>query len=119
MKFQLALVKSPRKVALKPVKERPPVRVRHDPPTLEEAVFAAQGLTEDQNEQAEIAATLMNVSPEQVRPLIKKAAAQKASGTRFIVSTGTGSQRTVVVERARTFRRPGAPAPLRPFGRTL
>ncbi|HVB89224.1 MAG TPA: hypothetical protein VND97_03405 [Beijerinckiaceae bacterium] len=112
-------MKSARKPAFKPAKDRPPVRVRYDPPTLEEAVFAAQGLTEDLKEQAEIAACLMDVAPDDVRPLILKAAAQKAAGTRLIVSSRPGAQRTVVVERTRTFRRPGALAPLRPFGRTL
>ena len=34
-----------------------PRRVRNDPPTLEEAIFAARGLTEDVQEQVEIAAT--------------------------------------------------------------
>ena len=112
-------VKSARKTATKPAKNRPPVRVRYDPPTLEEAVFAAQGLSDDLAEQTEIAAGLMDVTHEDVRPFILKAAAQKAAGTRLIVSSRPGSQRTVVVERARTFRRPGAVAPLRPFGRTL
>ena len=36
-----------------------PRRVRRDPPTLEEAIFAAAGITDDQSEQAEIAASLM------------------------------------------------------------
>ena len=31
-------------------------RVRRDPPTLEEAIFAAIGITDDQEQQAEIAA---------------------------------------------------------------
>jgi hypothetical protein len=30
-----------------------PRRVRRDPPTLEEAIFAAAGITDDQNEQAD------------------------------------------------------------------
>ena len=38
-----------------------PRRVRRDPPTLEEAIFAAIGITDDQNEQAEIAAALMGL----------------------------------------------------------
>ena len=33
-------------------------RVRRDPPTLEEAIFAAVGITDDQQQQAEIAAAL-------------------------------------------------------------
>jgi hypothetical protein len=82
------------------------VRVRYDPPTLDEAVFAAQGLSENLVEQAEIAAALMDVTVEEVRPLIQKAAARKANGSRLIVSSRPGSQRTVVVERARVIRRP-------------
>ena len=35
-------------------------RVRRDPPTLEEAIFAAVGITDDQQQQAEIAAALMS-----------------------------------------------------------
>ena len=34
-------------------------RVRHDPPTLEEAIAAAQGLSDELDEQIEIAAGLM------------------------------------------------------------
>ena len=36
-------------------------RVRHDPPTVEEAVQAAQGLTDELSEQIEIVASLMDV----------------------------------------------------------
>ena len=36
-------------------------RVRRDPPTLEEAIFAAIGITDDQDAQAEIAAALMGL----------------------------------------------------------
>ena len=36
-------------------------RVRRDPPTLEEAIFAAVGITEDPQQQAEIAAALMGL----------------------------------------------------------
>ena len=32
-------------------------RVRHDPPTLDEAIFAAVGITDDQDQQAEIASS--------------------------------------------------------------
>ena len=36
-------------------------RVRRDPPTLEEAIFAAVGITDDQEAQAEIASALMGL----------------------------------------------------------
>ena len=54
-------------------KPRPPVRVRHDPPTLPEAVFAAQGLTDDPDHQAAIAAELMGVDLEQARSAVAEA----------------------------------------------
>src|ERR1700736_5973832 len=38
-----------------------PRRVRRDPPTLDEAIFAAQGLTDDPQAQVEIAASLLGV----------------------------------------------------------
>jgi hypothetical protein len=43
-----------------------PRRVRRDPPTLDEAIFAAQGLTDDPQAQVEIAASLMDVPLESV-----------------------------------------------------
>ena len=43
-----------------------PRRVRRDPPTLDEAIFAAIGITDDQHAQAEIAASLMGL-PIEVR----------------------------------------------------
>ena len=41
-----------------------PRRVKHDPPTLEEAIFAARGLTDDVDAQVEIAAGLMEAEPD-------------------------------------------------------
>ena len=40
-------------------------RVRRDPPTLEDAVLAAQGLTDDVDGQIEIVTSLMQVSAEE------------------------------------------------------
>jgi hypothetical protein len=77
-----------------------PRRVRHDPPTLEEAIFAAVGITDDQNAQAEIAASLMGLPIETVQAEVKKAArpALGRSSTRVIAGE-QGAQRSVVVER--------------------
>ncbi len=50
-------------------------RVRHDPPTLEEAIFAARGLTDDVQEQVAIAAWLMELPPDEVRAALMKVAA--------------------------------------------
>jgi hypothetical protein len=83
-------------------KVRPPVRVRKDPPTLEEAVFAAQGFIDDPDQQAEFAATLMDMPIEEARPLVTKAlaAARRAQSREVAFATDrSGGQRAVVVER--------------------
>src|SRR5215469_11170779 len=77
-----------------------PRRVRHDPPTVAEAVTAARGLTDDVQEQIEIAASLIDLPPEQVKPEVLKAATttrKEASTVAFVGRAGT--PRTVVVER--------------------
>ena len=80
-----------------------PRRVRRDPPTLAEAIAAARGLTDDVKEQVEIAASLMDLSPDEVRPEVLRAAAA-ATSSRNVVSEiayvgRAGAPRTVVVER--------------------
>jgi hypothetical protein len=80
-----------------------PRRVRRDPPTLDEAIFAAQGLTDDPQQQVEIAASLMGVAPESVKTEIMKSGYNRTRPTRLI-SSGA-ARRTVVVEH-RVGRRP-------------
>ena len=78
-------------------------RVRDDAPTLEEAIAAAQGLTDELNEQAEIAASLIGLPADQVRNELLKAAAPRKAVTKSVVFTGAASApRTVVVERKGT-----------------
>lgn len=79
-------------------------RVRKDPPTLAEAIFAAQGITDDVQGQVEIAAALMGLPQEDVRVQVLKAKPASNQPTR-IISTERGAARTVVVER-RVMRRP-------------
>lgn len=88
-------------------------RVRHDPPTLDEAVAAASGLTDDVQQQVEIAAQLMDLPEEQVRAAVLRAKPARKE-TMTVAFTGTRSRgpRTVVVERI-TPRRPGQ---VRTFG---
>ena len=74
-------------------------RVRRDPPTLDEAIFAAIGITDDQNEQAEIAAALMGVPVETVTPEVKKAGRTMARSSTRVITEEQGAQRSVVVER--------------------
>jgi len=65
-------------------------RVRRDPPTLDEAIFAAIGITDDQEAQAEIAASLMG---------LKKAGRLSARSSTRVIAGEQGAQRSVVVER--------------------
>jgi hypothetical protein len=81
-----------------------PRRVRHDPPTLQEAIFAAKGMTDSLQAQAEIAASLMGLPVETVRPEVLKSAHDRGRPTRTI-ATERGTRRAVVVEH-RTSRRP-------------
>ena len=48
----------------------PPIRVRQEPPTVEEAIVAAQSLTADLEQQVAIAAGLMGLSAEAIRPSV-------------------------------------------------
>jgi hypothetical protein len=45
--------------------------IRFEPPTLDDVIFAAQGLTDDVRGQTEIAAKLMGLSENEVRTAIR------------------------------------------------
>ena len=93
-----------------------PRRVKHDPPTLEEAIVAARGLTDDVDAQVEIAAGLMEAEPDAVRALLKKTPVpRKAAATLAFTSRG-GAERAVVVERKPSRRLPAGVMPRRTFG---
>jgi hypothetical protein len=83
-----------RKAAPAPWSQR---KTRHDPPVLEEAIAAAQGLTDQVASQIEIAAQLMGLPEDEVRAQVQTAQAQ----TRPKVSVPVRDRRTqvVVVER--------------------
>ena len=74
-------------------------RVRRDPPTLDEAIFAAIGITDDQQAQAEIAASLMGLPVEAVTAEVKKVARTSARASTRVIAGEQGAQRSVVVER--------------------
>lgn len=76
-----------------------PRRVRHDPPTLDEAIAAAKGLTDDVQAQVEIAASLMDLPVDQVRAEVLKAATPRQTTSRVAFIGRAGTQRAVVVER--------------------
>jgi hypothetical protein len=81
-----------------------PRRVRRDPPTLDEAIFAASGITDDVQAQAEIASALMGLPLEQVLPEVKKVSRIAARTNTRVITPDQGTQRAIVVER-RTVRR--------------
>ena len=74
-------------------------RVRRDPPTLDEAIFAAVGITDDQQQQAEIAASLMGLPLEEVLAEVKKTGRAVARSATRVIAGEQGAQRSVVVER--------------------
>ena len=61
-------------------------RMRFDPPTLKEAIAAARGLTGELQQQAEIAASLMELPVEAVRAELLKTAPPRNSAQ--IVTNG-------------------------------
>jgi hypothetical protein len=79
-------------------------RVRRDPPTVEDAVLAAQGLTDEQGEQVEIVASLMQIPAEEARGAVLRLA-QRKDVNRITVATRStrpgqaNGARAVVVER--------------------
>jgi hypothetical protein len=77
-----------------------PRRVRDDAPTLDEAITAAQGLSDDIDEQAEIAASLMGVPRDEVHAeLLKLAPPRKDVLKTFAFAGPASAPRTVIVER--------------------
>src|SRR5438094_7617832 len=74
-------------------------RVRRDPPTLDEAMFAAIGITDDQQAQAEIAASLMGLPIESVTAEVRKVGRTAARSSTRVIAGEQGAQRSVVVER--------------------
>ena len=84
-------------------------RVRQDPPTVEEAVLAAQGLTEELSEQADIVASLMQITTDEAKTAVLRMGKRKDVDHITIVSRPArpgqlAAPRAVVVER-RTVRR--------------
>ena len=73
-------------------------RVRRDPPTVDDAVLAAQGLTEDLEAQVEIVTSLMPVSAEDAKRAVLKMRHSRDDNLLTIAGRAGGS-RSVVVER--------------------
>ncbi len=75
--------------------------VRLEPPTLDDAIFAAQGLAEDVEGQTQIAAMLMGLPEAEVRVAVSKAAVltSRAYHRPPLSSRQTSVRPTIVVER--------------------
>jgi hypothetical protein len=73
-------------------------RIRRDPPTIDEAVVAAQGLTDELQEQTEIVASLMAVPFDEAKRAVLRMGSRKNSD-RVTVAGREGAPRAVVVER--------------------
>lgn len=74
---------------------------RVDAPALEEAIVAAQGLTDDIESQVEIASQLMGLTEDEVRPVVMKSAAQPRRPERAHTFERADGPKVVVVERRR------------------
>src|SRR5579863_2697970 len=70
-------------------------RVRREPPNIDEALQAAESLTDDFDAKVEIAATLMGLPVDAVRQQASKRAAHAIKGRPTLVA---GRSRAVVVE---------------------
>jgi hypothetical protein len=98
-----------------------PRRVRRDPPTVDEAVLAAQGLTDELSAQTEIVASLMQISAAEARGavlrMVQRKDVDRIAITRVTRGAGPGraaaAPRAVVVER----RGPRRPLQSRSIGR--
>lgn len=88
------------------------LRVKNEPPTLEEAMLAASCMSDEPTQQLEIAATLMGLplTPDTIKSL----SAAKPRGNVVDISTRSGASRTVVVEKKRVVRPMARPAPVAP-----
>lgn len=77
-----------------------PRRVRRELPTLTEAIAAAQGLSDELEEQVAIAAGLMGLPEDQVRAELVKLAPPRKDIIKTVTFSGPASApRAVVVER--------------------
>lgn len=74
-------------------------RVRQEPATLDDAVFAAQGMTDSLEAQVEFAASLIDLPREVVRAALMKKAPLRVDKSRIAAVSASGQTRAVVVER--------------------
>jgi hypothetical protein len=90
-------MKNPRKP--RPKVNPKTVRVRYEPPTLDEAIFAAQGMSDNPAAQVEMVASLMGLPEEEVRARVLAQAPTRGGSQQVVMTTRNGTQRSVVVQR--------------------
>ena len=85
----------------KPVKYQGRLRVKNEPPSMEEALLAAECITTNRDEQIEIAATLLGLEPTAEETIKALKAARPRGKTLEIAARGSRSpaRNVVVVER--------------------
>jgi hypothetical protein len=74
---------------------------RVDPPTIEEAIVAAQGLTDHVEHQIEITAQLMGLAEDEVRPVVLSISGQARRPQAPVVPHRRDGAKVIVVERKR------------------
>lgn len=74
-------------------------RTRFDPPDVDDAIAAAQGLTASLDSQIEIAAQLIGLPEDEIRPVVLRSAAEQYSSRVRSVPTYQNPRRVVVIER--------------------
>lgn len=91
--------------------------VRHEPPTLEEALSAAQDLTSDPDQKLQIAASLLGLPLDQIAGEAERIIARRAK-TPEVVVIGDG-RKTVIVERKAARQWPRNSMPSQPSARRV
>jgi len=86
-----------------------PRRVRREPPTIEEALLAAEALSDDPDQRVEIAASLIGAPIEEVKTFATKLQSSLRGRNKLV----SGRTRAVVVE----YKRPRTIRPIGPMGR--
>lgn len=88
--------------AAKKVEQQPKLRVKNEPPTMEEAMIAAACIADDTPQQIEIAAALMGLPLDAATR--KALSAAKPRGDVVDITVHGRAQRSVVVERKKVLR---------------
>lgn len=99
-----------RRPSSQPTWHKGPVKVRKEDPAIEEAIAAAMDLSDEPDEIAALAAGLMGVSEDEIRPLVAKSLRQKQNAGGPIRRDGSP---VVVVSRTRR-PMPAGQAPIAP-----